>query len=276
VRAAAVGGAVTVSWQPGDAGTSPITSYQVTVSPGGSVVTVGGTSLSATIDGLSTTTAYTFTVTAVNSVGAGAPSAPTPPVTPSIPTVLAAQVKPSVTFGSSLALQATLLRADTHAALPGKQVLIFRRRSASAPWAQVRNLSTNSKGLADALLHPKRSAQLEAVFPGASGEQRSEAFEKYVVRPTVGAALSATTVKHGRTVTITGSAAPFVAHQQVQREHLVSGAWRVVASMKLSRQGQFQFRIRPKIKAVDVYRIVVAATKHRGAGHSSKLTLTVT
>jgi GH25 family lysozyme M1 (1,4-beta-N-acetylmuramidase) len=275
VRASAAGGAVTVSWLPGDTGTSPITSYQVTANPGGLVATVGGTTFQATVDGLSTTTAYTFTVTAVNSLGDGAPSTGTPPVTPSIPTVLAAKVKRSLTYGASLPLKATLLRSDTHAALADKQVLVFRRQSTSAPWVQVRNLSTNIAGRVTTLLRPKRSAQLEAVFPGAKGVERSVAFENYVVKPTVTAALSATTVKHGGHVTLSGSVAPFARGTKVFREGLVNGTWQIWATTTLGRKGQFSFSIHPKAKSVDTYRIVVAAAHGRGSAVSAKLRLTV-
>lgn len=275
VGTAATGGAVSVSWLPGDAGTSPVTGYQVTTSPGGKVVTVGGSTMSATMTGLSTKSAYTFTVTATNGVGTGVASTPTPPVTPTIPTTLATQIKSSARFGASLPLQATLLRSDTHAALPGKRVLIFRRATPSDSWEQVRKLSTNAAGLVSTVLHPKRSAQLEAVFPGAKGVQRSETFENYVVRPTVTASLSAMTVRSGTRVTIAGSASPFKAGQRVKREGFFDGAWHVWAISRIGKRGNYQFRFRPTVKTVEVYRIVVAKTTRHGVGHSPILKLTV-
>jgi hypothetical protein len=61
----------TVSWTPPsfDGGT-PIVYYAVTVSPGGALVWVPGTSTSALITGLSNQTQYSFTVTALNGIGA--------------------------------------------------------------------------------------------------------------------------------------------------------------------------------------------------------------
>jgi GH25 family lysozyme M1 (1,4-beta-N-acetylmuramidase) len=275
VQASVSGESVKVSWLPGDTGTSRITGYQVTATPGGAVATVNGTTFAATINGLSTSKSYTFTVTATNRVGDGVVSKPTPVMTPMVPTVLATKVKRSLTYGSSLPLEATLLRSDTKAALPARRVLVFRRHSSSESWVQVRKLSTNSVGLATALLRPKRSAQLEAVFPGAKGVQRAEAFENYVVRPVVTATLSSATVKHGKAVLITGQAAPFAAGHQVLREGLLNGTWHVWATTRLSRHGTFRFRIRPTVRTVDTYRIVVAATQRWGAAVSSTMRLTV-
>ncbi len=55
-------------------GSSPITSYTVTASPGGNSVTVGVPSLRALLTGLANGTAYSFTVTAHNAAGNGPPS----------------------------------------------------------------------------------------------------------------------------------------------------------------------------------------------------------
>jgi GH25 family lysozyme M1 (1,4-beta-N-acetylmuramidase) len=275
VRASASGGAVSVSWLPGDAGTSPVTSYTVTSTPGDQVVTVPGSAFSATVNGLSTKTSYTFTVTATSDIGTGVASAETDAVTPAIPTTLHASIKSAATIGTALPLSATLLRADTHAALVNKKVLIYRKEAPANTWVQVRKLSTNADGLVSTVLHPKRNAELEAVFPGARGVQRSETFENYVVRPTVSANLSAAIVQSGNRVTITGRVSPFKAGGRVLREGFFDGAWHVWASSKIGKRGGFEFHFRPTLRTVDQYRIVAAATQRHGAGHSKTLKLTV-
>jgi outer membrane autotransporter protein len=65
---------------PANTGGSPITGYTVTSSPGG--LTGSGTSSPIAVSGLTNGTAYTFTVTATNVVGPGAPSAASNAVTP--------------------------------------------------------------------------------------------------------------------------------------------------------------------------------------------------
>lgn len=65
-------------------GSSAITSYTVTSSPGG--ITASGASSPITVTGLTNGTAYTFTVRATNSAGTGPSSAASNSVTPSAPT----------------------------------------------------------------------------------------------------------------------------------------------------------------------------------------------
>jgi hypothetical protein len=62
---------VTLSWSAAPSSGGPITSYQVTASPGGASVTVPGNATFATLGGLTPGTAYTLTVVGINGVGAG-------------------------------------------------------------------------------------------------------------------------------------------------------------------------------------------------------------
>ncbi len=70
---------------PASNGGSAITGYTVTSNPAGGVdANAGSTSTSHTITGLANGTSYTFTVTAANAVGTGAPSAASNAVTPTL------------------------------------------------------------------------------------------------------------------------------------------------------------------------------------------------
>jgi GH25 family lysozyme M1 (1,4-beta-N-acetylmuramidase) len=270
------GTTATVSWLPGDAGTSRITSYQVKASPGGAVETVGGSHFTASFEKLSPKTSYTFTVTAINANGRGLRSIRSNPVMPVIPTELSATVKPStITYGAELPIKVKLTRSDTAAALVNKPVLVFRRNPGSAHWKQIRAVRTNASGHASVVLHPSHSARIEAVFAGATGVARSQVFTRYVVRPAVTAALSETSVAAGTPVTFSGTTSPFVAGQKVTREILTDGVWQKQASTTVDQQGQFSFTLHPKLAGEEILRALVLHSALRSSGHSHRVDLTV-
>jgi hypothetical protein len=77
VSAVAGDGEATVSWvPPADVGGSPVTTYRVTVSPGGVTVEVAAPATEVVVDNLTNGVSYTFTVAAENAVGFGPESAP--------------------------------------------------------------------------------------------------------------------------------------------------------------------------------------------------------
>jgi hypothetical protein len=81
VSAVAGDGEATVSWTAPPANGSALTGYTITVSPGGATAVASATASSTVVSGLANGTAYTFTVTAQNAVGASAPSIASLPVT---------------------------------------------------------------------------------------------------------------------------------------------------------------------------------------------------
>ncbi|WP_425425528.1 beta strand repeat-containing protein, partial [Uliginosibacterium gangwonense] len=90
---------------PGSDGGAAITGYTVTSSPGSFTGT--GTTSPIIVTGLTNGTAYTFTVTATNSVGTGAASAASNSVTPKSPQTITFANPGSQNFGTTPTLSAT-------------------------------------------------------------------------------------------------------------------------------------------------------------------------
>ena len=108
VTATAGDGKATVSWTAPSDGNSPITSYTITPSTGGTALTptvVNGNppAATATVTGLTDGTSYTFSVTATNAVGTGPASSPSSAVTPTAPTAPAAPTGVTATAGNAAA-----------------------------------------------------------------------------------------------------------------------------------------------------------------------------
>jgi fibronectin type 3 domain-containing protein len=83
---------VAVTWTaPADAGSSSITGYTVTSSPGGKTCPGTDGTIGCTVSGLTNGAPYTFTVTATSSTGTGLPSDPSSAVTP--------RTRPDAPFG---------------------------------------------------------------------------------------------------------------------------------------------------------------------------------
>ena len=93
VTGAPGGGEVTVTWTPpaSDGGSTTPPTYTVTAEPGGETCTTTGTS--CLITGLTNGTAYTFVVTASNTIGTGETSTPSSAVTPIAPAGAPTDVK---------------------------------------------------------------------------------------------------------------------------------------------------------------------------------------
>src|SRR5207249_8222743 len=94
------------TWNAPPDGGSPITSYLVVASPGGASVTTAASPTSAVVTGLTNGTAYTFTVSATNNVGTGAPSSPSNSVTPEAPAAAPTTYK-DFTYNSKITLPPT-------------------------------------------------------------------------------------------------------------------------------------------------------------------------
>jgi GH25 family lysozyme M1 (1,4-beta-N-acetylmuramidase) len=269
----------TVSWVPGNDGNARTTSYVVTSNPGGLTATVNGASSSATVTGLNPTTAYTFTVTAVSGAGSSTPSAATTPVTPVVATQLAPVVPASINYGQALSISAVLSRTDTPTPTPiaNQKVTIMRKAPGATTWTTFGTATTAADGSIHATLHPTRAVDVKLVFPGASGFDAATAMTSTVVHTVVTAALSKTTIKHGKTVTLTGTVTPLIAGEQVMLEEMVDGQWKTGPIKTVNAKGGFSYKIKAvKKQTTQTYQVLASPGHGLAAGTSSSVTLTAT
>ncbi|MDQ1680415.1 MAG: lysozyme [Frankiaceae bacterium] len=286
-------GAAQLTWQPGSNGGSAITSYAVTAQPGGATVTVQAPQTATTVVGLDPSVAYTFSVTATNAVGSSAPATtglapagpgPTPtPVPVAAPPVRAMTTlaivgqSPTISYGASTALSARLTRAATKTALAGRSVVLEARSATTGLYLAVTTLTTNADGVVSTVLTPRATTQYRFRFAGTNagvgsgnptGERPSIAVAAVNVRVRIVSTLSATSVRAGQRLTMSGRVTPATSGY-VYLQTVLNGRWTTLARTAIGRTGLFSFPVVPAVRGSRYYRVSTSTTSAYAGTYSA-------
>ena len=268
VSAHAAAGSASISWMPGDSGSSRVTSYRVTASPGGASVVVGAAHFGVTMTGLTNGTAYTFTVRARNAAGAGTASAPTVAVTPMLPTKLVLTTPASVVYGRPAVARVRLTRPDNGAALPNRSVVVRTRPVGTTAWSTPTTIVTDTNGRAKLALSPTVNVEVRAVHSGPVGESASRARSTVLVATGVTASLTPTEVPAGTSSVLSGALNPATSGVTVTLQQQHYSTWRTLQTATTDDLGAFVFTVTPVRSGVKSYRVLVGAFGGRAAGMS--------
>jgi GH25 family lysozyme M1 (1,4-beta-N-acetylmuramidase) len=284
VRVNAHGGdaSASVTWLPGDTGSTAVRHYTVTATavdgtPGASTV-VSGTTTSATVRGLTNGTPYTFTVTAANTHGDGEPSIETNPVTPRVPTAFVPGGAPTTVYGANARVAMRLIRPDRSHGVPGRDVTVEQRvhDGTDVQWEPLRVATTDAHGWA--VLHlqqPQHNVDLRFTYDGPDSWRDAQRTMRVLVRNDASARLSRHHVRHGHAVTLRGHVQPLMAGVRVTRQAFFGHRWHSVGATTTGPHGGYEFRFVPPSKGVHVYRTVVAGFDGRSHGYSPSRRLNV-
>ena len=259
VAAKAAAGRATISWLPGDSGSRALQSYRVTASPGGASVVVDATHFGVTMTGLHNGTPYTFTVQAINGVGAGTASVPTAAVTPMVPTKLVLKTPASIVYGATANAKVTLTRTDSGKPLANRTVALQTRPVGTTKWSDPVNVVTDSYGHATASFVPTGNVDVRASYSGPVGETPAHVRTTVLVATGVLASLSPAEAPLGTSAVITGSIAPATAGLTVTLQRLRSGVWSTLQTSVTDAAGGFTFTVTPTATGQKSYRVVSAA-----------------
>ena len=264
----------TVTWLPGDAGTSALTGYDVGIAETGQQIRVGPTATRASFGGLVTGRTYTLTVTPRNLVGAGPMT--TRSVVPIAPTsfVTTASVK-SLYVGSSVTYVGALRNRDSGAPLTGARVYEFSRPLGSRAWGLLGSATTDATGHVQIVRSPTRSTQLRLYYPGGPAVQSAVTVTTTLVRTHIVARLSHPIAAAGVPIILSGTISPRFAGVVVVRQVWSNGVWRTVARTVTRAGGAYAFRIVIGRRSTTHMRTVVAANHGRAPGYSNAVSLSV-
>jgi len=199
-------------------------------------------------------------------------------VTPLVPTAITSSLSRAlVSYGQSTSMSARLIRTDTQQPLVGRTLSVFRRAHGTTTFSHVADVTTNSTGTATWTFVPTGATDVMMRWSAPAGWQAQQtSIRTVLVRPVVRAALSATSVRLGHSVILSGQVAPGLGGRVVYRQGYYSGSWHTWATTVLSSTSRYTFVITPTVRTTDIYRVYLPASTRLTAAASATLSLTVT
>jgi hypothetical protein len=271
-----------VTWLPGDTGSTAVQHYTVSATPtdgtAGESVDVSGTTTSATVSGLNNGTTYTITVTATNTHGGGEPSSEVT-VTPRIPTDLTLGGPAETVYGGTARVAVRLVRPDRHHGLAGRELVVEQRvhDGNNLGWQPLQTATTDAHGwLVLHMRKPQHNVDLRVTFDGPTDAWRSaKRYVHVIVRNDATAKLSRHRVRHGHVVTLRGHVRPTLEGVRVTRQAYYGHRWHAAGTTYTDGSGRYRFRFAPTTKGVHFYRTLVAGFDGRSHGYSPSRRLRV-
>jgi hypothetical protein len=159
--------------------------------------------------------------------------------------------------------------------VPGTVALYARRAGTTTP-VRVTSVATAADGSYALSYTPTATAEYQVRFAGTDRGYPSLSAKRVVtVVPKVTLAASASRVLRGGTVTLSGSVAPGRSGQVVSIQRYVAGAWRTLASTRLSSTGAYSYALHPSTRGTWTLRVLVPAGIDHALAVSPTRVLTV-
>lgn len=250
--------------------------------------TVGVTSTSTTVTGLTNGTSYVFEVAATSTVGDSAwsdPSAAVAPHPPADSSALSISRSTTISYGKSTVVSGTLTDTKTGKPVSGASVALKARAGVSGSFTTLTTKVTGSTGAVSVTVKPKVNSQYEWVYTATTAHK---AVTSGVATIKVGQVVSITVkpkkVKHRKKVSVFGTVSPSASGKTVVLQRLVGGKWKKVGSATVRKQNlptkkivvSYLFHYKPKKKGKVSLRVISAATATNTAGTSATKKLKVT
>ena len=251
------------------AGTTP------PASPTAGTAVYAGTGTSATMTGLNTSV-RTVAVWVRDRGGVLSPVATLRLSGASVTSVKASAT--NVTYGGSTVISGVLTGTDPAGPIVGSPVQLYIQKRNTTTWTLVGTVAASGAGGAVSFTHaPLWNATYRWQFNGAGSVVGVTGGTVAVnVLPGITSVLSATTVKLGGSVKLTGKVTPAHPGATVTLQWLDGTSWRNMTTAKLSVTSAYTFTIKPTKKGSISYRVHMATDAEHTAAASPARALAVT
>lgn len=256
-------GRAELSWHPPTwSGSSRITGYRVTVSPGDQTYDVAADQTSLVVPNLQSGTDYDFVLRAVNAAGAGRMATKNLEGTK----LSISPVSQSITYNNSATLTDKL--TDTSGNEWSGEIRLQARRKGTTAWATVQ---TRPEGRTDPFETWGPSTNYEYRVRFAGDRQRLGSVSPIatvLVRPKVRGMWVDDTVRSGQIARFGGSVDPGRSGDTIYLQRLIGGTWRNVQSTRLDWAGKYVFHRETYTRGTFQYRSYRPSAGGRSAGYS--------
>jgi hypothetical protein len=263
VQAGPAGNALSVSWVPADNGGLPLTSYRVTVSPGGQTMTVPGTQTSVVVPGLSSSQLYTASVVAISPAGTSPASASSTPIGATsgiVPVSMTITTPPTtVVSGRSKVLVGTLQRSDGLGGVAGAPLVVWAKQTGAADYTAVTSVITSATGSWAVPVASNTTTRYSIRYAGGGGWAPVSAGILLEAKASVTTALSKLTVSRKAHVTLRGQVSYAAVGRTIYRQRWYANAWHTGPGVAVSKAGRYSFTVVPTVKGKTKLRVILSS-----------------
>jgi hypothetical protein len=182
----------------------------------------------------------------------------------------------SITYGGRASLAGRLSDERTGDGVAGEPVNLFARRAGASSDQAAGSVTSAADGKVGWTRSPTATTAYRASYPGSGTYGTANSARVTIgVRTRVTARRSASTVRAGQTLTVTGAVGPNHRGQRVYLQRLAGGRWRTVATTTLTSASGYRLRVRPSVRGRLSYRVLKSADRDHLSGTSQRLPVTV-
>jgi hypothetical protein len=183
----------------------------------------------------------------------------------------------TITYGGHATLSGRLTDQQTGSGISGRPVNLWGQPATTAGWQHTATATTGPDGSFLLTPAPAATTAYRASFAGSDQYATADTAQVTVaVRTKVTARKSASTIRHGQAITITGTVSPNHAGQKAYLQRLVDGAWKTAATTTLTSTSGYTLRATPPTRGRLTYRVYKSADRDHAASGSAKQTINVT